>query len=108
MTAPIVEGIHKVDGRSSVEVNNSCNNCFPCCFGRKIKHHKHGKQLTADIDRVLEIGQPIPRREGSLALHRDIIVQDPAHMSARYNDMPPVALPTAGINTALGNPEGTK
>lgn len=38
MTAPIAEGIHKVEARSSVEISNSCNNCCPC-FPRRIKHH---------------------------------------------------------------------
>jgi hypothetical protein len=43
MTAPIIEGIHKVEGRSSVEINDSCNNCCPC-FPRRVKHHKkHSK-----------------------------------------------------------------
>jgi hypothetical protein len=52
MTIPVPV---KAEARTSIEIENSCNGCCPkfCCFGRKVKHHKHPQAN-------------IPRAEGSL------------------------------------------
>lgn len=67
MTAPIVEGIKKAEVRTSVEINDSCNDCCPrfCCFGRKVKHHKrHSKEEPKSPNAAFiehQIRQSIPK-----------------------------------------------
>lgn len=66
MSSPL-EGIHKAEARSSIEIKNSCNNCIPIC-GKKTKHHKR-KELKSASDHVevLKDG-PIPRIDASTDL----------------------------------------
>jgi hypothetical protein len=68
MSSPAVQGVQKVETRSSVEINDSCNDCCPrfCCFGRKVKKHHHiprksgSEDLSVTISKTALQMPPIP------------------------------------------------
>lgn len=95
-----------VNARSSVEINDSCNDCCPrfCCFGRKVKrHHKDIARTSGQSDLTVIV------QKADKALASALQPAPPAHpVSVRYGDMPPVNMTDSGIDRALGNPEGSK
>ena len=87
MTSPVVEGIHKAEARSSVEVHDSCNNCFPrWCCGRK---HKHIKRRDANSDLSVVVAKADTTCKSAL----QIVDPLPKSDSIEYKHMP--ALPGA-------------